>query len=294
MTRSPRRVAVLLHENERRDGVDSYAVGHLAEFWRRDGLDVRFLWGVEERVPADVLLVHVNLSVVPDAYLEFARSYPVALNAGVRDVRKSAFSANLLTPGDAWDGPVIVKSDLNYAGRPERKLLRGRAGWLRSRLLRQRRGFRSQLDYRVYARLADVPRGCFRRHDLVVERFLPERDGELYCVRTYQFLGPSQTTARIASRSPIVSTRNHCRIESIEPDPAIVAARHAMAFDYGKFDYVLHEGRPVLLDANKTTGAAARRDASLDEERRRRAAGIHAFLDGSDPARGPRSWQPAG
>ena len=99
-------------------------------------------------------------------------------------------------------------------------------------------------------------------------------------------LGPSQTTARIASQSPIVSTGNHCRVESIEPDPAIVAARHAMAFDYGKFDYVLHEGRPVLLDVNKTTGAAARRDASLEEERRRRAVGIHAFLDDSARASG--------
>jgi len=32
----------------------------------------------------------------------------------------------------------------------------------------------------------------------------------------------------------------------------IEALRERMGFDYGKFDYVIHEGRVILLDANKT------------------------------------------
>jgi len=280
MPRRSRRVAVLLHENERRDGIRSYAVAFLAEYWRRDGLDVCFLWGVKEFVPADVVLVHVNLSLVPDEYLEFARRYPVALNGGVKDVRKSTFSQLLLGPGDSWDGQVIVKSNLNYAGRPERRLQRRRLSRLWARLSPPRYGFRSQMDYRIYESLEAVPPACFRRKELVIERFIPERDGDLYCVRTYQFLGPSETTVRIASRSPIVSTTNHCRVEPVAPAAQIVEARRALGFDYGKFDYVVHDGQPFLLDVNKTTGAASRRDASLAEERRYRAAGIRAYLDG--------------
>jgi len=32
--------------------------------------------------------------------------------------------------------------------------------------------------------------------------------------------------------------------------------RRKLGFDYGKFDFVVHEGRAVLLDANKTPGRA--------------------------------------
>ena len=123
-----------------------------------------------------------------------------------------------------------------------------------------------------------MPVGCFDREELVVERFVPERDGDLYCVRTYQFLGERETTVRIASRERVVSTRNHCRVEAVEVDPRIASLRREMGFDYGKFDYVLWQGEPVLLDANKTTGAASRADPALEQERRHRAAGIHTFL----------------
>jgi hypothetical protein len=40
--------------------------------------------------------------------------------------------------------------------------------------------------------------------------------------------------------------------------------RRRLGFDYGKWDFVLHEGRAVLIDANKTPGRppnpAGRRD----------------------------------
>ena len=272
----PRRVAVLFHEDDRK--LSSYAVTHLAEFWRRDGIEVHLCRGIAALVPADLLLVHVNLSVVPDEYLACASRYPVTLNGRVKDIRKSSFSDNLLRPGEAYAGPVIVKSDLNYAGWPER-MLRGPAARLRARLWPGRHGFRSQLDYRVYDRVESVPAACFERSDLVVERFLPERDGDLYCVRTYQFLGDRQTTARLWAREPVVCTANHCRVEAVEPHPRVIELRHEMQFDYGKFDYVVRDGEPVLLDVNKTTGAAARSDPALGEERRHRAGGIHSFLD---------------
>lgn len=35
-----------------------------------------------------------------------------------------------------------------------------------------------------------------------------------------------------------------------------VFCANRLGFDYGKFDFVMHEGRAVLLDANKTPGRA--------------------------------------
>jgi hypothetical protein len=50
-------------------------VNQLAEFWRENGLEVVYLYGADRFVPADLVLVHVDPSVVPEEYLEFAAQY---------------------------------------------------------------------------------------------------------------------------------------------------------------------------------------------------------------------------
>ena len=117
-----RKIAILYHENHRGRPLN-YVINHYAEFWRAGGLEVVSLFGVSEFVPADLVIVHVDLSVVPDEYLDFAnRCYPIVLNGEVKDIRKSTFSQLLLKPGDPCDGKVIVKSNYNYAAEPEREL----------------------------------------------------------------------------------------------------------------------------------------------------------------------------
>ena len=96
-----------------------YLVDNFARFWREDGLEVVYLYGTDWFVPADLVLVHVDLSVVPESYIEFAARYPIVLNGRVRDIGKSAISGYLVHPGDDWDGPVIVKTDLNSGGYAE-------------------------------------------------------------------------------------------------------------------------------------------------------------------------------
>ena len=134
-TSGSRHIAVLFHEGDRHRDPSDYVVDHLAEFWREDGHRVSYVFGVKRFVPADIVLVHVNLSVVPGAYLEFASRYPIVLNGKIADIRKSTFSRNVVRPGDPWDGPVIIKSDLNYAGVPERFMqltgMEHRWRWLR-------------------------------------------------------------------------------------------------------------------------------------------------------------------
>lgn len=286
---SRKRIAILFHQNDRHRDVSCYAVTHLSEFWREDGHDVILLFGAGRFVRADLIIVHVNLSVVPDEYLDFARRYPIVLNGAVRDIRKRTISQNLVTRDDEWTGPVIVKSDLNYAGYPERTL--GRS-WLARRfrpvrrarrLLSRLRGlplvFEDPSDYRLYNSPREVPERFYSDERIVVERFLPEIEDGHYHTRIYQFLGDRGICERIIARSPVVNDASSVRVETIAPDPEIIEWRHRLQFDYGKLDYVINNGRVVLLDANKTTGASNPTDPdALRAARRYRADGLYSYF----------------
>ncbi len=284
-----RHIAVLFHEGDRHRNPATYLVGHFAEFWREDGHRVSFLFGTKRFVPADVLLIHVNLSVVPDEYLEFASRYPVVLNAGARDIRKSAISRNLVRPGDAWDGPVIVKSDLNYAGAPEQYLRRTpmERRWRRMRSVRRwmdrARGrtapFMESRDYEIFERAADVPAHRFTDPRVVVEKFRPEFEDGFYHVRLYQFLGDRWTCTRVGTPHRVVKSDPGAKTELIEPADEVSTWRRELGLDYGKLDYLVVDGEVVLLDVNKTTGASVYMDdASRRRLRRHLAEGLYSYF----------------
>ncbi|HVJ22075.1 MAG TPA: hypothetical protein VM686_42005 [Polyangiaceae bacterium] len=271
-----RTIAILMHERQAAVKRD-YLVDMFADFWREDGHRVVYLQGVKEFVPADVLIVHIDLSVVPDEYLEFARRYPAVLNGDVKDIRKSTYSRLLLHRGDAYEKPVIVKSNLNYAGLPERVLGLAPPQGSNPR-------FRSPLDYRIYPGLQAVPAWIFDDPDLVVERFLPEFSGGEYHMRAMGFLGDSYSCLQMTSKFPIVNGSSIIRVAEVEPHPDIIAIKRATRFDYGKFDYVIHEGQAYLLDMNKTVGKPAPTDdAEVQAGRRKRARELYRYFT-PDPA----------
>jgi hypothetical protein len=286
MTMTRRRFAILFHENATEGTLKNYLITRLADHWREDGHDVIFLFGLSDFVPADLVIVHVDLSVVPDRYLEFARRYPVAINGRVKDIRKSTVSKNLVQQGDSYDGRVIVKSNLNHAGVPERSLAVNGPGplSLASRLLdRYRRArsakFGSPLDYHIYENPQQVPRRYFQQKDLIVEKFLPEIDNGLYCIRNFYFLGDRTACIRRKGRHPIVNGSTYIEVERVDPHPEIIAMRETLGFDYGKFDYVVIDGRAVLLDVNKTIGWPRGPDTpEAQAMRRERAQGIYDYL----------------
>ncbi len=272
------RILVLMCAGTVMQDVAGWAIHELAQVWLEEGLDVKIASGPRGAAPADLLFLHVDLSVVPDEYLALVDRYPVAVNGRIKDIRKSSFSAQLVRSGDGWEGPCIVKSDLNCAGIPEMGYAaRGIA--LEFGPPRYPFPMRGQQDYRLYADASAVPTAFFDDPYLVVERFLPEVEGGLYFTRSCHFLGNACTTVRLGSPGPIVVASSQKVIQQIEPPLEILEYRKKVGLDYGKIDYLVHEGKLVILDVNKTTGnVGMSADPRVLAMRRERAMGIWDFL----------------
>ncbi len=266
-----RRISVLLHERDKRERVKPYLLSACQEVWATRGIDVELLWGTDRPATGDVVISHVNLTRMPKRYVEFLERYPVVVNSQVRDVSKRTISSHLVTVDESYNGPVIIKTNRNAGGLRELRALGSSGplapflavkGRVRHRLVQRSARYRPALlawaatlspsHYPVFSSIRDVPRAVFDNKDLVVERYLPEVEGKYYCLRSYCFLGDRSITVKIKSIHPVVKAGSIVQREEVPVAESIVAARHELGFDYGKFDYVEHDGKAVLLDANPT------------------------------------------
>ncbi|MEM1111731.1 MAG: hypothetical protein AAGI11_07470 [Pseudomonadota bacterium] len=280
--RPPARIAILLHENAKPRNLQGYDIGVFAECWREDGHRVDILYGPQAEAKADLCIVHVDLSVVPERYIEFARRHPVVLNAEVRDIRKRHISRNLLREGNDYSGPVILKSDFNCGGWPEQVLTAGRVSRgikQMTRPLRRLAGLiTTQRDYRLYDSYAEVP--ARYRHDdsLVIEKFLPQVEDGMYCIQSYRFFGSCAESGRNFSPNPVVIGHSSVRQEYAEPHPDVVRYATDMQLHFGKIDYCIHQGELEIIDVNKTPGRRYNQRLNSIERVRARAAGIYDYL----------------
>lgn len=269
-----KKITILLHKNHQPKFTRSYVIYYLAKHWSEDGHEVTFLRGVHRFVPADICIVHVDLSVVPTEYIEFAHRYPIVVNGKVTDIRKRHFSRNLVQKDSPYQGQVIVKSNENHAGLPERRLADRK---ITSLFLP--RPFKSPRDYKLYQDLNSVPDRYFEDHHFVVEKFLPEFKNGLYHVNLYLFFGDRHNCVRLASKKPIVNGRTSVSSESVAPHPKIIEYRKFLGFDYGKFDYCLNHDEPVLIDTNKTVSFGGfEYNDELAQQHRHRAQGLYQFF----------------
>ena len=108
-----------------------YVIDAIAERWADAGTQIIVHYGYENLPEADVVILHVELTRVPQQYAEQLRAYPVVLNRNVLDISKSSFSKILVSSHDTYNGPVIVKTDNNFGGKPEARTVR------RTRMVRE-------------------------------------------------------------------------------------------------------------------------------------------------------------
>jgi hypothetical protein len=263
------RIVVIRHKNERQD-FSTYMLHPLLQIWEEQGHEIRIVCGIDDLPEADLAILHIDLTLVPDEYAEAVRRYPRVVNGRTLDVSKRNVSSILLKPGDDWEGKVVVKADLNCFGVPEYRVYGSAAS-----------GYPTDLPelpvgYTIYPRLERVPDRAWQDPRLVVERFMPEKDGEYFLLRVYSFCGSGTRNRICKAKRPIIRGRSIVdHWAGPEVPEELIAERERLGMDFGKFDYVVYEGRPILLDANKTPAGRAGLPREMFEDL---AAGLPALL----------------
>ena len=253
------RIAMLTHLRQGLDP-DYYLARCQRQVWEVEGRQVIVHQGTAPPPPADLAFLHVDLTQVPADYAALAAFYPFCANAAVTDISKRRISRSLVAEDDAYDGPVIVKTDRNSRGLPEARLRLAEGGlWtaLRQAALRwlpPAWGGGAGRDYQLFERKAQVPRWAWRRRDLVVDRFFTERRGDHFALHQWFFLGDRSYATTMLSSEPMVKWANSTREELWHQNVPenLWRRRRELGFDFGKFDYIVQDGEAMLLDANPT------------------------------------------
>jgi hypothetical protein len=237
-------ITILIHAQGAFGG---FFLNEIAGIWSEQGSQISVIRGPGQEADADLIFNHVDLTIVPEEYIRYLSRFRASANARVRDISKRLISRQLLDRHDPYSGPVIVKTNLNYSGIPEAALAsRG----LHPPVKACRPG-----AYPIYPSISAVPPAFWNDPELVVERFTPERREGMYCLRTWIFLGDRGLHALFYSNVPIVKADNIIRREVLSEDDVpgeLRQARADMGFDFGKFDYVVVDGKPILFDVNRT------------------------------------------
>lgn len=258
-------IVVIVHRNDRFDQRD-FLLREMMNVWREDGIRVSVVSDPNEFIDADLAVLHVDLTVIPEAYRVLARRYPRVVNGRVFDISKRRFTAHEVKRGDGYSGQVIVKTNRNSGGVQEHlhddSVIRRASMSRRNRLAWSVRAQLPGSDYPIFENQRQVPLAVWFNRDLIVERFLPERVDGHFVLRVWTFLGDRETNSMALSEVPVVKGRTIVRRHVVDEVPsALRQMRRDLGFDFGKFDYGIVDGQVVLYDTNRTPimGAPGRR-----------------------------------
>ena len=262
-----------------------YFLNWFAKIWRRKGLKVTVIRGPGPFVEADLAILHIDLTEIPADYRSFVNQYPLVLNGQIKNISKRHISPNILQRKSSYQGSVIVKTNRNYGGMSEALLAQNgtffqkRISVLRNKLPWALRSYLSISDYQIFDSVKEVPRAVWFNRNLIVEKFIPERHDGHYCLRTWIFLGDRDLGLTSYSDQPIVKSSNVLRREIVSEVPEeLRQIRQKLGFDFGKFDYVMNDGRVVLYDANWTPALGALQSKEFLPKIQNLAEGIRAYL----------------
>lgn len=264
------RIAILTHEQDDTTKTP-YLIFHAAKLWQQRGIEVETQRGLGPALDVDLAIHQIDLTVTPEVYREHIAQYPRVINGHVFDISKRHISRHLVHKGDGYEGPAIVKTNENYGGLQELRLQRGN--------LLPRGLVADRLRYRLVRSTSEIPDQVWNDPLWVVERLLWERAGDLYCLRTWVFLGDAESHSLSYSKAPIVKSHGVVKREQLGEVPAALRQRREeLGFDFGKFDYAMVDGEVVLYDTNRTPTMGNFQGEVLAPLIERLAEGIGAFL----------------
>ena len=255
-----------------------YLLFDVAQHLHQMGHKIRLAQG-PEAIGGDAALLHVDATIVSQEYLDLEGRYPRAFNFSTFDISKRNVSRLILAKDEAWDGPVIVKSNFNNKAMAED--VHNRVAVRHGRPL-PHPGVTAFDKYEVFDSIDQVHEHIWSDPSLVVERFVPEEDGNgNFVFRTWVFMGPRERCTRFITKDRISKAAGVLGYEPMEVPEKLRAERERLGFDFGKFDFVMHNGEPLLFDANRTPGTAAAIREMRAKGARNLAEGMHELLTGA-------------
>lgn len=255
----PRSLVILVHPYDEFWN-SRYWFASAAEVLRHRGVSIEVCSDPTRCPAADASVLHVDQTRVAPEFIRAARRSRHAINADTIDISKRAVCAHILKRSDLWDGPVIVKTDRNSAGMKEAIAARLRSWPTRiARSIHRRLPWylRAELGgkaYRVFDSMREVPLPVWHSPWLVVERFYPEPEGAMFLLRSCVFFEDASISLLRRGHEPVVRSPFPCPAEvTFNPPPeAVRRLAQRLGFHYGKFDYTLQNGHPVVFDCNRT------------------------------------------
>lgn len=279
------RVAIITHQiDEFQDS--NYLLRHLSKRWEQEGVKIVIVKGVNQELPpADLAILHTDITAVGEDYIRIINQYPMVINGAVTDISKTAFSDQIVQKNDAYNGKVIVKTNANFGGMRERKKKLDEGDWQGAiEIQRPWRRVEWMDEYPIFDSPAEVPSGVWRNGKLVVEKFLPEQNSQgEYLLKIWVFLGDKGIYYQAVSPEPVIKSHNLVRREFLDVNDvpeSIREIRANMGFDYGKFDFAMVEGEAVLYDVNRTPGGpkSAFKRESTERSYRILCEGFNSFI----------------
>ena len=255
-----------------------YLLFDVIQHLQKMGHTIRIVRG-PKAPPGDAAFYHVDATVAPPEYVELASHYPRAINFRTGDISKRKISRLLIEKGDPWDGPVIVKA--NYNNRSVIEHLHNRRAARAGRPL-PHPGVTIGEKYRVLESVSEVGDAVWSDPSLVVEKFVAEPDEQGFALRTWVFMGPRERCTRFVTADRISKAADVLKYEPVQVPEQLRAERERLGFDFGKFDFVMRDGEPVLLDANRTPGIAQAIRPMMKKGALNLAEGLHQLITGED------------
>ncbi|WP_424963401.1 hypothetical protein [Ekhidna sp.] len=245
------RIGILIHENQNGFLRFSYLINELIKHWNSKGYKIYILKGANQRPQLDLLINHVDVTKLPPQYCELIQHYPNVINGKTLDISKRNISTQLVSQHSDYQGPVIVKPNRNARGLTDIAMsVPNGAVVLKGELSRAKKN----IVYRVFESLQSVPAAYFSNEELVIEKYLPEREGDMFYLRVCILLGDKHISARVGSKSGVIKGVNVISREIVETPQALLDEMKRRGFDYGKVDYGIHQGEIIIYDTNRTPG----------------------------------------
>jgi hypothetical protein len=286
----------ILIQTHRRDSPiegSKYTLNSLLGFWRQMGLSILFQSGLPPwgTVAAEIAMNHICATRTPAPYLNYLCRFPTVINGALVDTSKQLYNRDLLSRGNRYDGPVIIKTKLNSGGANEHKHAGELTRYLNALLRASARPFRRNTHWSTTARLKSrhypvydspslVPAEVWTNPNLLVQKFQPELEGDnLYRLRSWYLLGDRGFHVVTVGKEPIVKGVNIVdrRVANDGTPTELAEVRKTMRVDFGRFDYVMVGGKAVVYDINRTPKNSPEAVAKYATQWRGLAEGIAAF-----------------